>query len=61
MTIPDLTLHAISTETDLLSMEYYSRLPVTGSLTTMPKMYNGTKKASSMNAAGLIGCQYVEE
>jgi hypothetical protein len=27
----------------------------------MPKIYNGEKKASSINGAGLTGCLYVEE
>jgi hypothetical protein len=30
-------------------------------LIQMPKIYNGTKKASSINGAGLTGCLYVEE
>jgi hypothetical protein len=31
------------------------------SLTEMPKVYNRTKKASSINGTGLTGCLYVEE
>ena len=27
----------------------------------MPKIYNGKKKASSINGAGLTGCVYVEK
>jgi hypothetical protein len=27
----------------------------------MPKLYNGKKKASSINGAGLTGCLYEEE
>jgi hypothetical protein len=26
-----------------------------------PKIYNGKQKAPSINGAGLIGCQHVEE
>ena len=33
----------------------------TGSLTKKPKIYNGKKKASSINGAGLTGCLYVEK
>ena len=33
----------------------------TWSLTKKPKIYNGKKKASSINGAGLTGCLYVEE
>jgi hypothetical protein len=31
------------------------------SLTKTPKIYNGIKKASSINDAGLTGCLFVEE
>ena len=33
----------------------------TWSLTKTPKIYNGWKKASSKNGAGVPGCLYVEE
>jgi hypothetical protein len=32
----------------------------TGALTKMSKMYNGKKKASSINDTGLTGCLYIE-
>jgi hypothetical protein len=34
---------------------------ITLSLTKTQKIYNGKKKASSINGAGLTGCMYVEE
>ena len=33
----------------------------TWSFTKKPKIYNGRKKASSINGAGLTGGQYVEK
>jgi hypothetical protein len=30
-------------------------------LTKKPKIYNGKKKALSLNSAGITGCQYVEK
>ena len=63
------TKNAIGIETDpLISwIELKTQNPEikphtdTWSLTKKPKIYNGKKKASSINCASLTGCLYVEK